>query len=59
MRNDDRREDTTDDRWAFNRRSCALTTTIPTKSGPATNDERPAAAAAASKWPMFDFSDAH
>ena len=28
-------------------------------SGPTTSDARPAAAAAGSKWPTFDFSDVH
>ena len=32
---------------------------IPAKSGPATTDARPAAAAAASRWPMFDFREVH
>ena len=40
-------------------RSCALTGMIPAKSGPATTDARPAAAAAASRWPMFDFREVH
>ena len=38
-------------------RSCALTGTIPARSGPATTDARPAAAAAASRWPMFDLRE--
>ena len=40
-------------------RSCALTGMIPAKSGPAATDARPAAAAAASRWPMFDFREVH
>ena len=41
------------------RRSCALTASTPASRGPATSDARPAAAAAASRWPRFDLSDAH
>ena len=42
-----------------NRRSCALTATRPARSGPATSDDSPAAAAAASRWPRFDLRDVH
>ena len=42
----------------MDRRSCALTATTPASRGPATSDARPAAAAAASRWPRFDLSDA-
>ena len=41
------------------RRSCALTATMPASSGPATSDDSPAAAAAASRWPRFDLRDVH
>ena len=41
-----------------NRRSCALTATTLASNGPATSDDRPAAAAAASRWPRFDLRDA-
>ena len=40
-------------------RNCALTATTPAKRGPTISDARPAAAAAASKWPRFDFRDVH
>ena len=40
-------------------RSCAFTATTDAISGPTTSDARPAAAAAGSKWPTFDFSDVH
>ena len=40
-------------------RNCALTATTETISGPTTSDARPAAAAAGSRWPTFDFSDVH
>ena len=40
-------------------RSCAFTATTEAVSGPTTSDARPAAAAAGSKWPTFDFSDVH
>ena len=40
-------------------RSCAFTATTAAYRGATTNDARPAAAAAASRWPTFDFSDAH
>ena len=40
-------------------RSCAFTATIEAISGPTTSDAMPAAAAAVSKWPTFDFSDVH
>ena len=40
-------------------RNCALTATTEAISGPTTSDARPAAAAAGSKWPTFDFSDVH
>ena len=40
-------------------RSCAFTATTEAISGPTTSDARPAAAAAGSKWPTFDFSDVH
>ena len=36
-----------------------MTATTEAVSGPTTSDARPAAAAAVSKWPMFDFSDVH
>ena len=36
-----------------------MTATTEAISGPTTSDARPAAAAAASKWPTFDFSDVH
>ena len=68
-------DDTIDDRCAFSLRenkmtmyvktqgtyprSCALTATTDAISGPTTSDARPAAAAAGSKWPTFDFSDVH
>ena len=40
-------------------RSGALTAKEKPTSAPATSDARPAAAAAGSKWPTFDFSDVH
>ena len=40
-------------------RNCAFTATTEAISGPTTSDARPAAAAAGSKWPTFDFSDVH
>ena len=40
-------------------RSWALTATTEAISGPTTSDARPAATAAGSKWPTFDFSDVH
>ena len=40
-------------------RNCAFTATTEAISGPTTSDARPAAAAAASKWPTFDFRDVH
>ena len=40
-------------------RSWALTATVEAISGPTTSDARPAAAAAGSKWPTFDFRDVH
>ena len=40
-------------------RSCALTATAPANRGPTISDDSPAAAAAASRWPRFDFRDAH
>jgi hypothetical protein len=49
IRNDDRLDDTIDDKWAFNPRNCALTATIAVRSGPVTSAARPAAAAAASR----------
>jgi hypothetical protein len=68
-------DDTIDDRCAFSLRknisdnvcemqgtyprSCALTATTEAISGPTTSEARPAAAAAGSKWPTFDFSDVH
>jgi hypothetical protein len=52
-------DDTIDDRCAFSPRSCAFTATIEAISGPTTSDARPAAAAAGSKWPTFDFRDVH
>ena len=36
-----------------------MTATTEAISGPTTSEARPAAAAAASKWPTFDFSDVH
>ena len=36
-----------------------MTATTEAISGPTISDARPAAAAAASKWPTFDFSDVH
>ena len=36
-----------------------MTATTEAISGPTTSDARPAAAAAGSKWPTFDFSDVH
>ena len=42
-----------------NRRSCALTATTLASNGPATSDDRLAAAAAASRWPRFDLRDVH
>ena len=36
-----------------------MTATTEAVSGPTISDARPAAAAAASKWPTFDFSDVH
>ena len=68
-------DDTIDDRCAFSLcenkmtmfvklqgtypRNCAFTATIEANRGPTTSDARPAAAAAGSKWPTFDFSDVH
>ena len=40
-------------------RSCALTAMTEAISGPTTSEARPAAAAAGSKWPTFDFRDVH
>ena len=40
-------------------RSCAFTATIEAIRGPTISEARPAAAAAGSKWPTFDFSDEH
>ena len=40
-------------------RNCAFTAITEAISGPTTNEARPAAAAAGSKWPTFDFSDVH
>lgn len=39
-------------------RNCALRGTALARRGPVMSEARPAAAAAASKWPMFDLSDA-
>ena len=36
-----------------------MTATTEVISGPTTSEARPAAAAAGSKWPTFDFSDVH
>ena len=36
-----------------------MTATTEAISGPTTSDARPAAAAAGSKWPTFDFRDVH
>ena len=36
-----------------------MTATTDAINDPATSDARPAAAAAGSKWPTFDFSDVH
>ena len=36
-----------------------MTATTEAISGPTISDARPAAAAAGSKWPTFDFSDVH
>ena len=36
-----------------------MTATTEAISGPTTSEARPAAAAAGSKWPTFDFSDVH
>ena len=68
-------DDTIDDRCAFSLRenkmtikcktqetyprSCALTATAEAIRGPTTSDAKPAAAAAGSKWPTFDFRDVH
>ena len=67
-------DDTIDDRCAFSLRknkmtmdvnartyprNCAFTAITEAISGPTTSDARPAAAAAGSKWPTFDFSDVH
>jgi hypothetical protein len=43
----------------LNRRSCALVGTSPAISGVTSNDASPAAAAHASRWPMFALSDVH
>ena len=51
-------ERTTRDAQFQNPRSCALTATTLADRGTTTRDARPAAAAAASRWPTFDFSDA-
>ena len=40
-------------------RSCALDGTTPARSGVASSDASPAAAAHASKWPIFALSDVH
>ena len=40
-------------------RNCAFTATTDAIRGPTSSDARPAAAAAGSKWPTFDFSDVH
>ena len=40
-------------------RSCAFTATTDAINGPTTSEARPAAAAAGSKWPTFDFRDVH
>ena len=40
-------------------RSCALIATTELITGPTTSEARPAAAAAGSKWPTFDFRDVH
>ena len=40
-------------------RNCAFTAITEAISGPTTNEARPAAAAAGSKWPTFDFRDVH
>ena len=45
--------------YLADRRSCALTGTSASKSDVAARDERPAAAAAASRWPMFALREAH
>ena len=36
-----------------------MTATAEAINGPTTSDARPAAAAAGSKWPTFDFRDVH
>ena len=41
------------------RRSCVFTAMSQDESGPTTSDKSPAAAAAGSRCPMFDFKDAH
>lgn len=48
-----------DDRCTFSRHSCALTETKVFDSGITATDARPAAAAAASRWPKFDLREAH
>jgi len=40
-------------------RNCALMATCAAPRGVSISEERPAAAAAASKWPMFDFNEVH
>ncbi len=40
-------------------RNCALTATTEAIEGPTISDARPAAAAAGSRWPTFDFRDVH
>ena len=40
-------------------RSCALPAMTEAISGPTISEARPAAAAAGSKWPTFDFRDVH
>jgi hypothetical protein len=52
-------DDTIDDRCAFSPLSWALIATAEAIRGPTTNDARPAAAAAGSKWPTFDLRDVH
>ena len=41
------------------RRSYALAVIIAVRRGWSINEESPAAAAAASRWPIFDFKEAH
>ena len=41
------------------RHSCAFTVIIHIQRGTRMRETRPAAAADGSKWPMFDFKDAH